>query len=489
MVFKYLAHFLFDLYLNFLMSLQPPSSPRNPIIDNKESCPVSFYLDFLEQAIQLSDDPLGFLLESRVMRVRMAKEQALAHHEYILAMVSIDSQTYYFRIERTRGSQSCQTIEEVKASENLELAKMGETIENLTHAAAPSSSAKPSPSGTPSADIPHVSQLSELESLSLRSISSLNDLAPKLPKLGMSAYLADDRIYRVDSFEPPASDVILHDIEPKNLTFLQFLLIVDQVHAEDKMYSVFAGQCYWFAHLVFLLVQAGFCPLGPPEMGPGSGSTQSLDSDWVHISRRLLSSDPDLEKCCLKLEQSKNGMAPGTWMSVFVVQVQVALIRKLKSKFDSRWTETRRKVLVSIFIFKSIFNDDPLHSSRTWQRQRRRHRRSFKIWRWRTRNFGRSLRLLSCRRNDNSRRKTHLEIVSKGRLMHLQVISRGPFHEDSEEGASTLGPGHKGLAPHSWQVTHPRAFVFAIQSRAQGPLQEYLLVLEDISDLSILSDD
>ena len=334
------------------MSLQPPSPPRNPITDISEPCPVNAYLDILEQAIQLADNPLDFLQRSQVTRVRASKEQAAANHEYILAEASIDSKTYYFRLERTRGSHCTQTIEEIKASEDPELAEMGKTIEKLAHdAAAPSEShfplgtiahsALPGVPATPfpsaanaaSADAPCVTQISKGESFSLKSISSLNDLANKLGILR----LADDRIYRVPSFDPPAPDVVLHTIEPKNLSLLEFLLIVNQVHMENKMYSVFEGQCYWFAQLVFLLVQAGFCP-EYPEMGPGE-SDSTLG--WVHISRQLLSAHPE---CYLKLEKSKYGMAPGTWMSVFVVKIKVAVVRELQLKFNLRWTETRRKV-------------------------------------------------------------------------------------------------------------------------------------------------
>ena len=124
-------------------SLQPPSPPRNPIIDISEPYPVNAYLDTLEQVIQLSDDPLDFLQRSQVTRVRTSKEQA-TKHEYILAEVSINSETYYFRSERTRGSQPRQTIEEVKASEDPELAEMGKMIEKLAHdAATPSESLSP----------------------------------------------------------------------------------------------------------------------------------------------------------------------------------------------------------------------------------------------------------------------------------------------------------------------------------------------------------
>ena len=87
-----------------------------------------------------------------------------------------------------------------------------------------------------------MTQISKGESFSLKSV---NDLANKL---GMS-HLADDCIYRVPSFDPPATDVILHTIKPKNLSLLEFLLIVNQVHTENRMYSVFEGQCYWFTQL------------------------------------------------------------------------------------------------------------------------------------------------------------------------------------------------------------------------------------------------
>ena len=525
-LFKHLIHFLFNLYYNLLMSLQPPSSPlRNPIVDISQPCQVNVYLDLLEQAIQLSDDPLGFLHGSKVTRIRMPKEQSLAHHEYILAEASIDAETYYFRSERTRGSQPSQTIEEIKASQDPELAKMGEKIDTLVQtpasslSAAPLPSTAPLPSATPlpsaasSADGPYVSQISKLESHSLNSSSSLNTLTSKL---GMPVHLANDHIYRVPTFDPPVPDDTLHEIHPENLTLLQFLLILNTVHEANKMYSVFAGQCYWFAHLVFLLVQGGFCPEHPKTVPrPGSDSTQS----WVHISRHLLPSHPDLEGQYLKLEQPKNGMAPGTWMSVFVVQIQVALVRQLKLKFDSRWTETLRKVSPCFyFVSSSAFNDNSLYSLRTWRRRRRRHRRSLKTWRrrtrsfrrssrllrlkiwrrrtrnwqrrtrnwrWRTRNFKRSSRLL-CRRNNNARHRTRSEITFKRQLMHHQVVPWEPFHGDSEEGASTLQPGHKSsLARGSW-VTHPRAFMFAFATRshqAQGSLYEHLLVLEDVSNL------
>ena len=309
----------------------------------------------------MSDDPLDFLQRSQVTRVRASKKQAAANHEYILAEASIGSKTYYFRLERTRGSHWQPTIEEIKASEDPELAEMGKMIEKLAYdAATPSEShsplgtivrpalpgvpAAPFPSATsaPSVDTSHVTQNSKGESFSLKSISLLNDLANKLGKLRL--LVADDCIYRVASFDPPAPDIILHTIKPKNLSLLEFILIVNQVHMENKMYSVFEGQCYWFAQLVFLLVQAGFCP-EHPETEPGE-SNSTLG--WVHISRQLLSAHPE---CYLKLEKSKDGMAPGTWMSVLIVKIQVAVVRELQSKFNLRWTETRRKVSTFFYFY------------------------------------------------------------------------------------------------------------------------------------------
>jgi len=144
----------------------------------------------------------------------------------------------------------------------------------------------PSAASAPTVDASHITQISKGESFSLKSISSLNDLANKLGILRL--LVADDCIYHMPSFDPPAPDITLHTIKSKNLSLLKFILIVNQVHTENKMYSVFEGQCYWFVQLAFLLVQAGFC-LEHPETEP---EESDLTLGWVHILRQLLPTCP-----------------------------------------------------------------------------------------------------------------------------------------------------------------------------------------------------
>ena len=358
MIRQYIFRVLFYLYLEIIdiyMSLQH-RHPRNPITDLSQPIPVETYFDILMLTIQLADEPLKFLEKSQVTHIRIGKEiKGIAQHEYTLAKVHLESEIYYFRLERTRGAQSQHTIEELKASDDPELSEIGNTLGNLAASPSEVTSSPVSTAQHPTSETlssvssapvnpPNVSYPTKFEAFSTNTINSINT---SKSISGKPLHLANDTISRVPSLDPPFPDITLHDIYPENLTWLQFMLIANLIHSEDRIYSVFRSQCYWYSQLIFLLVQAKFSPDGT-EKGP----VASDDSVAMHISRHL--SHPDPGQRYIKLEKSKNGMAPGTWMSVQVTQVKIALLDKLRREFDSTWNVVHQNVCEwFLFLFSS----------------------------------------------------------------------------------------------------------------------------------------
>jgi len=351
----YIFWYLYIEIVDFFMSFQH-QPPRNPIKDLSQPTPVETYLDLLLLAIQASDEPLKFLTESRVTRVWMVKEVKGIHHEYTLVKVCFNSnsETHYFRIERTHGAKSQQTIEELLASNDPELIEIGNDFKGLcappseTTSTLSVNSAEPASEMSPMTSTLPVNNAEPASGTSL-SVSPVQEpphvahpSSLNTPKslLGKTPHPANDTISFLNSLDPPHPDVTLHDIHPENLTWLQFILIVNLVHSEDRIYSVIGNQCYWFSQLIFLLTRAKFCPAATKEPAPSNDSTVP-----VHISRRL--SCPDLDHQYLKLERSKNGMAPGSWMSVQATRIEIFLLNKLQSMFDFRWHEIRQNVCTS----------------------------------------------------------------------------------------------------------------------------------------------
>jgi len=176
-----------------------------------------------------------------------------------------------------------------------------------------------------------------MESLSAKLVSTLDG---SLPKLGLSLHPADDKIYRVPSIEPAAGKVVLHDIRPVKLSWLQFIISVNVVHEDDKLYSLFSRQCYWFSTLIFLLVHAKFCI---PQATTDIIKTWDGDkTDCIQLSRPLglpPPSGPPLIRI-----QPENGPVPGTRRRFMVASMRLPLLEKIEQRYDERWKGEREMV-------------------------------------------------------------------------------------------------------------------------------------------------
>jgi len=164
-----------------------------------------------------------------------------------------------------------------------------------------------------------------MESLSAKLVSTLDS---SLPMLGLSLHPADDKIYRVPPIEPAAGQVVLRDIRPVNLSWLQFIISVNVVHEDDKLYSLsrFSRQCYWFSTLIFLLVHAKFCI---PQATTDIIKTWDGDkTDCIQLSRPLglpPPSGPPLIRI-----QPENGSVPGTWRRFMAAPMRLPLLEKFE---------------------------------------------------------------------------------------------------------------------------------------------------------------
>ncbi len=297
-----------------------PQHHRDYALDADIDTTTKGYYTTLLHHLQNADDPVAEMESLKVTRLKHVKQKLnLSQHEYLTVEVAIGSrgESICFQIERLqdRRPRTIQDITHNKDEESVELLKelwngnLPEDIKLLL-----------SPDAAPSAD------------------STTSDVLSPTPDL-KDPFPAYDCIRRIQSFETPTGEKVLNEISPKNLNFLQLLLITNLVHEKDQFYSLFNHQCFWFSNLVLQCVDQKF----------GNNSSSLVDPDFdakrqdgsVFLTRSALVPSTNGQ---LFVKGKEAGWEAGTWMKVLVAPIEVLLVNRVIGDFELLWGEEEIEV-------------------------------------------------------------------------------------------------------------------------------------------------
>jgi hypothetical protein len=129
--------------------------------------------------------------------------------------------------------------------------------------------------------------------------------------------LANDRVVGVGMIDPGQN---IRQIQPRELSLFELVLLASVVHDLSPLYSLFKNQCYWFSSIIFHAVEALYC----------SGRVEEPETEEeIYIPLLNDSYLPDLS---------------GVWMGIRISRVEGAMVTYVCTEFKKLLRERMAQV-------------------------------------------------------------------------------------------------------------------------------------------------